>query len=704
MYSEIPQGKKIDIQGLYCNLPPEGYVWNNITKKVDYSGVYQRSEIKEEQYWERMPLPDWYKETMKRWDSYEKNKKDDAEEFYDEELEEYKKQEWDRRLNGFWFRSNGDAVYIVGSHYMYMQWWQIDIGYPKYRLPDLEYFYFLQYCIEDPNCMGMLEITKRRFGKTYRGGLFVTDYPTRTKMANGGIQSKTGGDAKKVFSKAVISPFKRLPRFFRPEYDMSGGLTPKTELRLQKTNVRGKKAEDSLDKDELGSLIDYQSADLVAYDGQKLHTYFSDEWAKIIECNIYDRHDVVRYCLLDDEGNIIGKALYSSTVEQLESEKDGVQEAAINLWNDSDHTAKGDNLRTASGLYRFFMTADRTRNFDLYGIPNVEKTVKAILADREAVKHNQRTLAARIRKEPRTIEEAFFLGNSNCEFNALNIQKQLQELEQNPVYLRKVRLIKNEVIIKSPIPKIKDKLIESISYMDAESGGWYILEEPKKPNNFKKIGEYYEPLSKLDYQIGVDTTKDDFAINGSKPTICVFKKSCIIDGEETGLYPVALYLDRARLDIHFDEEVLKACMWYGCTANYEVDAGTQFYRYFAKLNANYFLEWTPKFAQDPVKMKPLKPGSQSSDPFQLAAQLQVTKMYIDGTSNEGYNGHVHRVKFPTLLQQLLKYDHSKRTPYDQVISLMMCLLCVIGDSQLLSKTTIKKPTNLFPKYDIKLVS
>ena len=87
-------------------------------------------------------------------------------------------------------------------------------------------------------------------------------------------------------------------------------------------------------------------------------------------------------------------------------------------------------------------------------------------------------------------------------------------------------------------------------------------------------------------------------------------------------------------------------------------------------------------------MKPLKPGSQSADPFQLAAQLQVAKMYIDGTSNEGYNGHVHRIMYPSLLKQLLKYDHAKRTPYDQVISLMMCLLCVIGDSQFL-KTTSK---------------
>jgi len=112
------------------------------------------------------------------------------------------------------------------------------------------------------------------------GGLFILEYITRTKMVNGALQSKTGNDAKKVFGKAVVYPFRKFPRFFRPEYDMSLGVNPKTEIRFQQTNVRGKKAEDGIDKDELGSNIDWGSADPIHYDGQKLHRYFSDEWGK----------------------------------------------------------------------------------------------------------------------------------------------------------------------------------------------------------------------------------------------------------------------------------------------------------------------------------------------------------------------------------------------------------------------------------------
>jgi hypothetical protein len=700
MFLPIEGGSAINIQGLNCNIPPAGYIVDIKTKKLRHIGVYSRSEIIGEQYWERIKVPDWYARVLREEDNHNKKNKD-GDPFFNEEYEKYKQQEWDRRLNGFWYMNNGKPTYLVGAHYLYMQHTQIDIGYPKFRYPDLEYFYFLQYVIEDPECMGMMEITKRRFGKTYRGGIFVLDYPTRTKMTNGAIQSKTGQDAKKVFAKAVVDPFKKWPRFFKPEYDLSGGVTPKSELRFQNTNVRGKKAEENLEKEELGSLIDFYSADALATDGQKIHRKFDDEFAKTVECNIYDRHDVTRYCLMDDEGRIIGKVLYSSTVEVLDTEKDGVQEAAIKLWEDSDQLKKGKNGRTASGLYRFFMTADRAKNFDIYGEPNVEKTVSEILADRETVKHNQRSWAARVRKEARTIEEAFYAGNDKCEFNAENVQREVKRLEEDPVFLRPVRLILNKRTIKAVLPGQKDKEEQYVTYMDDEKGGWLLLELPNKQNLFSKNGEHIEPLNKSMYQIGVDTTKDDFAVQGSKPTICVFKKSLIIEGEEKGMYPVLFYVDKTRLDVHFDEEVRKAAMWYGCTANYEIDARTDFYRHFWKKGCDRLLEWTPKFAQDPTKPKPLKPGTQSADPFQLQAQLQAAKMYIDGIDPEIYNGHVHRIKYPELLKQLLKYDHSDRTKSDQVIALMMALLPTLGE-QSTAKIQEYKPRQLFKKYEIKI--
>ena len=114
MYEKIEGGKIIDIQGLPCSLPPEGYVYNILTKKLEYIGVHSRSSKTKEQYWERFQLPDWYKEVTKKEDDYNKIKKDTEPPFYDERYENFKIQEWERRLNGFGFMNKGEPVYLTG--------------------------------------------------------------------------------------------------------------------------------------------------------------------------------------------------------------------------------------------------------------------------------------------------------------------------------------------------------------------------------------------------------------------------------------------------------------------------------------------------------------------------------------------------------------------------------------------------------------
>ena len=72
MYRPIEGGSVVDIQGLQCNLPPVGYVYNRVTGKVDYIGVYRRSREDKDCYWEVPAFPSWYKEVMRKWDAYDK--------------------------------------------------------------------------------------------------------------------------------------------------------------------------------------------------------------------------------------------------------------------------------------------------------------------------------------------------------------------------------------------------------------------------------------------------------------------------------------------------------------------------------------------------------------------------------------------------------------------------------------------------------
>jgi hypothetical protein len=665
MYEKIEGGSIIDIQGLKCNLPPEGYVFNIITKQIEFRGVYKRSEIESEQYWKRILLPDWYQDTMKKWDEFDKKKKDDEVEFYDERLEEYKKQEWDRRLNGFWYMNNGKPLFLTGLHYLYLQWWPIDIGYPKFRMPDLEKFYFMDYCIQDPLCMGMLEVTKRRFGKSFVAGLFVSEYITRTKMTNGGIQSKTGSDAKKFFAKTVVNPFRRLPKFFRPEYDMSLGVNPKTEMRFQKTNVRGKKAEDSVDKDELGSIIDHQSADTVAYDGQKLHRYVADECGKTTEVNVYDRHEVVRYCLLDDEGKIIGKALYTTTVEKLTTEKDGVQDAFKLLWEESNQDKRQDNGTTSSGLYRFFMSAKRTRNFDDFGFPDENKTLDQILADRETVKNNPRALSARVRKEPLTIDEAFSTDSDKCIFNVMNIGAREQYLKENPV-------LKRHIIFYRDI----DQTVRWRNINDKEEDfHWVITQFPKAGEENKHTFDVKtrKPGRVSDGAIAIDGySNSQGGKYGSKASAWIGRRYDLLNPETTGKAIGHLY-GRPQIKETLHEQVLLAAEFYGYQAWYEHNSD-DYLSYFRDRGRVGYLGSYPLSTIDPSKRETAERHKGfPTTPFSLTKQTDVGIMYFES--------HIDSIDFENLLEDAKKFDPNNRTDFDQTVSFLMLIVCLMEPVQ-----------------------
>ena len=670
MYNQIEGGSIVNVQGLNCSIPPVGQVWNIVTKQLEEREIYKRSENPEEQYWERIPLPVWYKDTIKRWEAYDRKRKDDDIEFYDEQLEAFKAQEWDRRLNGFWFMNKGVATYITGMHYLFMQWWVIDIGYPKFRIIDLEYFYFLQYVIEDPNCYGMLEICKRRNGKTYRAGVFVYEYVTRTKRTQAGIQSKTGPDAKKVFGKSIVGPFKKLPKFFRPEYDMSLGITPKTEIRFQQTNVRGKKAEDYLEKDELESLIDFQSADVLAYDGQKVHRKFDDEFCKTIECNIYERHEVTRYCLVDDEGNIIGKVLYSSTVEKLKTDREGVQEGAKLLWDESNQMEIQENGQTKSGCYRFFIGAQRSRNIDVYGYPDEEKSLKQILANRQAVINNPQALSARKRKEPLTIGDAFGIDADTCAFNAENIEKRSNELLQNPVPKRRIIYYRD--------------LDQKSKWRDWEKsdGDFYWEVTPEfelapTDGNFKYDGKVRKP-TRTDYgAISVDSYSNSQGGRkyGSKASAWI--------GYRHLLKGVAHLYGRPKEKDELHKQVMLAAEHQGFKAYYEHTAD-DYYGYFRDRGRIGYLGKYPMSLIDPVKIK--QSGDEGPDrfygtpitPFSLTRQLDNGIAYFEH--------HCHLIDFPEVLEWAPKFDPYNRTECDIIVSLLILISLLLEP--------IKKPQQL----------
>lgn len=623
-----------------------------------------------------------------------------------------------RCIDGIWMWIGEKLRYIPGRYYFYLKYYILEDGNaPDFREADRMYFLFFQYWFAVLWCLGIIRIKKRRQGASSQSCSNILYEAIFYKNSNCGLISKTREDSKATFTEMITNAYQQLPCFFKQK--LLGKEESVTELVL--AHDKG-----------ANSKINYRAPVLNAYDRGRMSYVLGDEFGKLpLDVPASKLLGIISKTLIKGVKRV-GWIDLPSTVNEL-TKGGGAEYKKI-----FDAANQFKRKPTVNRIVRFFQPAYEAYEgfIDEYGdsvidAPTEEQykylvskwvgvnedgeLITELTEDDIKLGAKQYVLVKRreglegdaleeeTRMNPCDEDEAFMYMGTGCEFNAGNIKKQQKILEDNPVFLRQIRLDRTTEIIKSQIGS-KDKKKISVGYMDDAKGGWLLLEEPIKQNNFiySSSGKF-DPLNKHLYQIGVDTTKDDFALHGSKPTICVFKKSLIIEGEEMGMYPVAYYIDKTRLDVHFDDEVLKACQWYGCTANYEIDARTDFYKYFWKEGASAMLEWTPKFAQDPVKFTPnkYKPGTQSGDPYQLAAQLQAAKMYIDGTNPDTYNGHVHRIKFPTLLGQLLKYDHSARTPFDQCIALYMALLPVLGETEIPKKEIIK-PQVILPKFKIRM--
>ncbi len=621
--------------------------------------------------------------------------------------------------NGVYAMINGVLTYIPASYWGYINHWILEHGEkPDYREADRSFFLFMEYLCFETDVLCVTRGKGRRQGATSLGFYWTWWICGRTSEKRGGSISFNDDAANKNFQTMFMRGFKAMLPCFVRDFDS------KAEKFVRFIKPVAQAARGVIQKREgLNSYCDYLPNNINSYDSGRVSFLMPDETGK------YEKMDINTYWskvspTLKKGKKKVGFAYMPTTVNP--KKKGG--ENYRKFWDQSNQNAINPNtgepygLNTAHKVVRYLVPAYEGYEgcIDKFGKSIIDDPLEPIMGnDGLLITEGAKTIILRERalKEGEQLMEhqrdfpldeydMFAFESGNCEFNAANIIKQKEWIadHKQECFLRRVRLFEEKKEIKSLVTGKVERTDRIIKFMDDPKGGWLLLERPTKENNFKKIMDHMEPQAKHLYQIGVDTVKNEFALQGSRPTIMVMKQSLIVDGEETGMYPVALYDDKARLDVHFDDEVLKACMWYGCSANYEGDARTDFYRYFWEKGADRMLEWTPKVAQNPAKYKPLTPFTLSADPFQMQAQLQTAKMYIDGTSIDSYNGHVHRIKFPSLLDQLLEYDHAERTKSDQVIAMMMSLLPMMGRAEGKQAMKDTKPKSYLPTYKIKMTA
>ena len=295
-------GDVININGLKIALPLQ-------PKKVE-----SRSKKTSEQYWEAKEYPrELFKiKTVFQWNEYSSA--------FKESWVDYIENEFERRENGYWFKNNGVNTYITGSHYMYLQWTKIDVGLPEFRESNRIFFIYWEACKADNRSYGMCYLKNRRSGFSFMSSAESVAQATITSDARFGILSKSGADAKKMFTDKVVPISTNYPFFFKPIQD--GMDRPKTELayrvpasKLTRKNIEQKQT------DELAGLdttIDWKNTGDNSYDGEKLRLLVHDESGKWERPdNILNSWRVTKTCLrLGRRG--IGKCMMGSTSNSLD--------------------------------------------------------------------------------------------------------------------------------------------------------------------------------------------------------------------------------------------------------------------------------------------------------------------------------------------------------------------------------------------------
>lgn len=398
-------------------------------EKREIDNYWVRRE--EKQVFKRTTLPkDW-----NLWRNEEKKIRKYDESYVHPKCEEFRAQEWDRRVNGYWMKWQGEYVYMTGLHYFHCTWMNFDFGYPDFREIDLTVFYALQAATMDPRSAGVTFATRRRFGKTAILFTWLWDYVTRRHNAYSGFQDVTDDDAKKKWEKYVKIVRRHMPDFFLPVWDTTnkGGeymwfrtpeTTGKSAIEDQKPSVDENGRRFALD-----SLFDFRKASPLAYDNAKLHRYAMEEPGKTEVCNVNKRWEKVLECLREGP-EFIGKSFCPTTIEEARGE---ALQNFVDMFEDSFTSERDENGETKSGMYALFIPAYKSYVINkVTGKTDQEESLRRLNNKRKKLEAtgDRFKIAAFKRKYPYNWAEAKMRGVEQATFDAIILNERENYLNQ----------------------------------------------------------------------------------------------------------------------------------------------------------------------------------------------------------------------------------------------------------------------------------
>jgi len=604
------------------------------------------------------------------WRDYPEERKDQWHDYIDEEFK--------RRDEGFWFKNNGIDTYIVGTHYMYLQWSKIDVGAPDFREANRLFYIFWEACKADKRCYGICYLKNRRSGFSFMSSAEAVNLATISSDSRYGILSKSGSDAKKMFTDKVVPISINYPFFFKPIQD--GMDRPKSELayRVPASKFTRKKiaAKEKLEEIKgLDTTIDWKNTGDNSYDGEKLALLVHDESGKWERPdNILNNWRVTKTCLRLGS-RIIGKCMMGSTSNSLDKGGNNFKK----LYTDSDVTKRNRNGQTKSGLYSLFIPMEWNYEgfIDEHGIPVFSSPSHDVLGpdgelidigvvdnwqnEVDGLKDDQDALNEFYRQFPRTTEHAFRDETKNSIFNLVKLYEQIDYNEELGRSLGVTtgnfqweNGVKDTKVIFYPDPKGRFK----ISWVPpAHLQNRVILKNGIKYPRNEHVGAF-----------GCDSYDISGTVDGkgSKGALHGLTKFSM---EETPANTFFLeYLARPQTAEIFFEDVLMALVFYGMPILCENNKPRLLY-YLRRRGYRGFSMNRPDKVWNKLSTAEKEVGGipNSSEDIKQAHAAAI-EMYINDHVGLLQDGTYGTLYFNDLLNDWSRFDINKRTKFDASIS------------------------------------
>jgi len=685
-------GKIIEIQNLRIALPAE-------------HEPHKRSEKKEEQFWERQEYPKELSriKSTHDWDQYPRD--------FKEKWFDYINEEFNYREQGYWYYNNGIPNYITGTHYMYLQWSKIDIGAPDYRESNKLFFYFWEACKADRRCYGMCYLKNRRSGFSFMASSELVNNATMSSDSRFGVLSKTGADAKKMFTDKVVPISVNYPFFFKPIQD--GMDRPKTELayRVPASKLTRRKLDTGEQVEELDGLdttIDWKNTGDNSYDGEKLKLLAHDESGKWERPdNIKNNWKVTKTCLRLGS-KIVGKCMMGSTSNALDKGGQNFKD----IFYGSDVTNRNRNGQTSSGLYSLFIPMEWSYEgfINSFGIPVFDTPEKPVLGvdgelieigviehwqnEVDGLKNDQDALNELYRQFPRTEQHAFRDETKESLFNLVKIYEQIDYNEDinNAANITEGNFqwengIKDTRVVFHPVKKGRFK----ISWVPPKNlQNRVILKDGFKYPGNEHIGAF-----------GCDSYDISGTVDGkgSKGALHGLTKFSMEDAPPNHFF--LEYVQRPPTAEVFFEDMLMAIVFYGMPILIENNKPRLLY-YLKRRGYRGFSMNRPDKTWNKLSVTEKEIGGipNSSEDIKQAHAAAI-ESYIEsyvGFSNNQYGD----MYFQETLEDWARFDINSRTKFDATISSGLAVMaCNRNLYKPVADRTVKKINLGIKRYDNK---